>query len=81
MKTISTIYHLSSAQDIDSEFLESIKAIFKSKPITIIVEEGENDYDFTSESINILEERLQEDQSDYISGKDSIDQLRVKYGL
>jgi hypothetical protein len=34
-----TTYHLSSAQDITTDILEAIKANFKSKPITITVEE------------------------------------------
>ena len=34
-----TTYHLSSAQDITIDILEAIKANFKSKPITITVEE------------------------------------------
>ena len=34
-----TTYHLSSAQDISPDILESIKIAFKSKPIVITVEE------------------------------------------
>jgi hypothetical protein len=34
-----TTYHLASAQDITIDILEAIKANFKSKPITITVEE------------------------------------------
>jgi len=34
-----TTYHLSSAQEVSSELLEAIKATFKSKPISITVEE------------------------------------------
>lgn len=34
-----TTYHLSSAQEVSSELVEAIKAIFKTKPITITVEE------------------------------------------
>ena len=34
-----TTYHLASAQDISIDILEAIKANFKSKPITITVEE------------------------------------------
>lgn len=34
-----TTYHLSSAQDLTVELIEAIKASFKSKPITITVEE------------------------------------------
>ena len=38
-----TTYHLTSAQELSSEILESIKATYKTKPITIIVEE-DNSY-------------------------------------
>ncbi len=34
-----TTYHLASAQEASSDILEAIKATFKSKPITITVEE------------------------------------------
>jgi hypothetical protein len=34
-----TTYHSTSAQDLNSDILDAIKATFKSKPITIIVEE------------------------------------------
>ena len=34
-----TTYHLSSAEDITPDILESIKIAFKSKPIVITVEE------------------------------------------
>ncbi len=34
-----TTYHLSSAQDITPDIIDAIKATFKSKPITITVEE------------------------------------------
>jgi hypothetical protein len=34
-----TTYHLASAQDINIDIIEAIKANFKSKPITITVEE------------------------------------------
>jgi hypothetical protein len=34
-----TTYHLSSAQELTPELIESIKAAFKSKPIAITVEE------------------------------------------
>jgi len=32
-------YHLSSAEEVNTEILNAIKATFKSKPITIIVAE------------------------------------------
>ena len=34
-----TTYHLSSAQELSADILEAIKTAFKTKPITITVEE------------------------------------------
>lgn len=76
-----TTFHLSSAQDVNIEILEAIKAAFKSKPITIIVEEDEADSELSAEMKNILEERLQEEEQTYISSEDSIKQVKKKYGL
>ena len=39
-----TTYHLNSAQELSTDILEAIKVAFKSKPITIIVEEDEDDF-------------------------------------
>jgi hypothetical protein len=57
-----TTYHLTSAQDINSDILDAIKAAFKSRPITIIVEEDEDNLEITSETKAILDERLLEDE-------------------
>ena len=75
-----TTYHLSSAQDINSDILDAIKAAFKSKPITIIVEE-ENDAELSSEMKAVLDQRLAEDEKTYLSSEESISQLNKKYGL
>jgi hypothetical protein len=45
------------------------------KPITIIVEEEEYDYNLTMEMKNILDERFQEDEATYITAEQSIKQL------
>jgi hypothetical protein len=74
-----TTYHLSSAQDINSDILDSIKAAFKSKPITIIVEE--DDFELTAEMKAALDERLQEDEGTYLNAENSINRLNTKYGL
>jgi len=74
-----TTYHLTSAQEVNSDLLDSIKAAFKSKPITIIVEE--DDFELTAEMKAILDERLQEDEGTYLSAEDSINQLNKRYGL
>lgn len=76
-----TTYHLTSAQEVNSDILDAIKATFKSKPITIIVEEDEEDFELTTEMKAVLDERLQEDEKTYLSAEDSIKQLNKKYGL
>ena len=76
-----TTYHLESAQDVSVDLLDSIKATFKSKSITITVEEADCDDELTDEMKAILDERLLEDESTYITGDESIAQLKEKYGL
>jgi hypothetical protein len=70
-----TTYHLSSAQEITVELLESIKAAFQSKPITITVEE---EMDTTTlllanaENKAMLDKSIQQDKNgQYISIKKS----------
>jgi hypothetical protein len=76
-----TTYHLSSAQEVNTDILEAIKIAFKSRPITITIEEEEQDFEISQEMKNILDERLLEDESDYITADESIKQLKEKYGL
>lgn len=76
-----TTYHLTSAQDVSTDILDAIKAAFKSKPITIIVEEDDSDSGLTADMRTVLDERLQEDESTYFSAEESINQLNKKYGL
>jgi len=76
-----TKYHLTSAQEVNSDILDAIKATFKSKPITITVEEDEEDFELTTEMKTVLDERLQEDDKTYLTSEDSIKQLNKKYGL
>ena len=76
-----TVYHLTSAQEVSTELLDAIKATYKSKPITIIVEEDESDIDLTTEMKADLDERLQEDENTYLLAEDSINLLNKKYGL
>ena len=45
---MQTTYHLVSAQELSAEILDSIKAKFKSKPITIIVKENEVDTELSN---------------------------------
>jgi hypothetical protein len=76
-----TTYHLSSAQELSSDILDAIKATFKSKPITIIVEEDEEEFELDPELKAILDERLLEDDQSGITSEDSLNFLRQKYGL
>ncbi|HUM98018.1 MAG TPA: hypothetical protein PK275_09185 [Chitinophagaceae bacterium] len=76
-----TTYHLKSAQEVNSDILDAIKATFKSKPITIIVEEDINDEELSTEMKAELENRLQEDEKKYLTTKESINQLKNKYGV
>lgn len=76
-----TTYHLTSAQDVNTNILDAIKATFKSKPITIIVEEDESDFGLTAEMKAVLDERLQEDESTSLTAEETINQLNKKYGL
>ena len=76
-----TTYHLTSAQDANAEILDAIKSIFKSKPITITVEEDYDDLYLTPEMKNVLDERLQENERDCLSAEASIKQLHLRYGI
>ena len=76
-----TTYHLTSAQEVSTDILDAIKATFKSKPITIIVEEDDNNYELTAEMMDVLNNRLLEDEKTYLSADDSINKLNEKYGL
>ncbi len=76
-----TTYHLSSAEELSTDILDAIKATFKSKAITIIVEEDDSDFELTTDMKTVLDERLQEDASTYLTAEESISQLNKKYGL
>jgi hypothetical protein len=66
---------------VNTDILDAIKATFKSKSITIIVKENEDDYELTNDMKSVLEERLKENEEDYLSAEESINQLNKKYGL
>jgi hypothetical protein len=76
-----TTYHLTSVQEVSSDLLDAIKAAFKSKPITIIVEENTDHLELTTDMKAVLDERLQEDEKFYLTGEESINRLNEKYGL
>ncbi len=76
-----TTYHLKSALDVNTDILDAIKATFKSKPITITVEEDDGEFELTADMKNVLDERLKEDENTYLSDKESINHLNNKYGI
>lgn len=79
-----TTYHLSSAQELSTDILDAIKATFKSKPITIIVEEENEDggdFELTDEQKAILDECMKEDISDCIAADKALQWLKEKHGV
>jgi hypothetical protein len=54
--------------------IDAVKAIYKTKPIAFIVEEEE----LSIEERNILDNRLEEDESTYIASQQSVDMLKMK---
>ncbi|UJP65426.1 hypothetical protein [Mongoliitalea daihaiensis] len=78
---MTTKYHLNSAQELNIDIIESIKTAFQSKPITIIVEEDNDSINLSTEMKLTLEERLQEDESTYITAEESMKLLLKKYGV
>lgn len=75
-----TTYHLKSAQEVNTDILDAIKAAFKSKPITIIVEE-DADIELSSEMKAVLDERMQEDENTYLTAEESVNELNKTNGL
>lgn len=72
-------YYFSSAEEVDSSIIDAIKAAYKSKPIIITVEESTDV--LNDEQKAILDERLNEDSSTYVTGNDSLNQLKEKHEL
>ena len=66
---------------MDVGIVEAIKAIYKSKPITITVEESDEDFELSQEMKSILDNRLQEESAVYLTADESLDLLRKKYGV
>jgi hypothetical protein len=73
-----TTYHLESADEVPS-IVDSIMSAYKSKAITITIEEDEDE--LTDEMKSILDQRLMEDESDYLTAEESINQMKARYGL
>ncbi len=76
-----TTYHLNSAQEVNADILEAIKTTFKSRPITITVEEDDDNLGLSTDMKAVLDERLQEHESTYLTGEASINELNKKYGV
>lgn len=66
---------------MDVGIVEAIKAIYKSKPITITVEESDEDFELSQEMKSILDNRLQEESAVYLTADESLDLFRKKYGV
>jgi hypothetical protein len=78
---MNTTYHLSSADELNADIIDSIKAAYKSKAITIIVEEDLSEYQLSEEMKMVLDERMKEDLNTYLTEEESIKKLSDKYGL
>lgn len=62
-----TTYYLSSAQEINVDILEAIKIAFKTKPITITIEEQSN-FELSEDTEKMLDTRLK----DYLENPDDV---------
>ena len=69
---MQTTYHLVSTQELSTEKPDSIKEKFKSKPITIIIKENEDDTELSNEMKSVLNDRLKEDEATYLTLDESI---------
>jgi hypothetical protein len=78
---MQTTYHFLSAQEITSEILDSIKEKFKSKPITIIVKENKDEIELSNDMKSMLNDRLKEDESTYLTLNESMERLKNKQDL
>ena len=76
---IRLAYHLESADYIPKNIVDSIKAAFRSKAITIIAEGTNVACEHTDEMKSVLAQRIEQPKEDYISAATSLEQLRVKH--
>ena len=75
-----TTFHLASAQEVSTDILDAIKAAYKTKPITITIEEDES-VEISTEMKAILDSRLNEDSSNYLTADESLNHLKKRYDL
>ena len=73
-----TTYHLNSAQDANVDIIDAIKAAFKSKPITIIVEEDTYDFELSIAMKATFDERLKKDETTYLTAEESLNKLNKR---
>ncbi len=62
-----TTFHLSSAQEINNDIIEAIKAAFKSKPITLTIEEDCDETAFllsNPSNKSVLLQSIEQDRKD-----------------
>jgi hypothetical protein len=74
-------FQLSSAQELNNELFDSMKQLYGSKPITITIEDNDDDVLLTPEMRLVLDSRLLEDETTYLTAAQSIEQLKTKYEL
>ena len=77
---MNTVFHLNSASDLSQEILDSIKLMFQTRPITIVVEDSLDQIP-DAEQKSMLDSRMQEPDEHYLSAEKSIELLKKKYGL
>jgi hypothetical protein len=59
-------YHLSSPEELNQKLIDSIKLAFESNPILITIESEETESELKDEQKQILDERLEEDNSELV---------------
>jgi predicted esterase len=64
-------FHFESDDDIPENIIDSVKAAFRSKAITIVVEETDVAHELTDEMKSVLDQRIAEPKINYISMTDS----------
>lgn len=64
-------FHFESDDDIPENIIDSVKAAFRSKAITIVVEETDVAHELTDEMKSVLDQRIAEPKINYISVTDS----------
>ncbi len=64
-------FHFESDDDIPENIIDSMKAAFRSKAVTIVVEETDVAHELTDEMKSVLDQRIAEPKINYISVTDS----------